>query len=121
MLRNSGRYLSGVLLFGGLADPLFAPVVFEALAHWKGRPEAPRRRTLEGVRLEEAISGSVQHAVVDDYLDTLLEDTSWDEIRGLISMLARDKSEFISSIVEGHVCGFHTAFVEGGIVAHTTG
>jgi hypothetical protein len=100
VLRNSGRYLSGVLLFGGLADPLFAPVVFEALAHWKARPEAPRRRTPEGVRLESAISGSVQHAVVDDYLETLLEDTSWVEICDLIATLARDKSDFISSIVE---------------------
>jgi hypothetical protein len=47
--RSAGRYLSGVYLLGGIADPKFCPVIFEALVK-------PEHRTKFGLRLEKWIS-----------------------------------------------------------------
>jgi hypothetical protein len=47
--RSAGRYLSGVYLLGGIADPEFCPVIFEALVK-------PEHRTKFGLRLEKWIS-----------------------------------------------------------------
>jgi hypothetical protein len=58
VLRNSSRYLSGVLLFGALADPAFAPFVFEAFGHWKKLKRRPPLRTTQGKRLEKFLKES---------------------------------------------------------------
>lgn len=113
VLRNSGRYLSGVHLFGGLADPSFAPVVFEAFAHWKNMPGKPMPRTANGLRLETALKESVSHVYsgTAEALQTLLGGGNWAEIRKLIATLVRDKASFVSSIVN--------APEEGAFVART--
>jgi hypothetical protein len=101
VLRNSGRYLSGVLLFGGLADPSFAMVVFEALAHWKAMPGAPGVRTKAGLRLEAALNDpDTLQPQAEDMLSFLMDATHWPGVRELIAALERDEAEFVSMIVD---------------------
>ena len=112
VLRNSGRYLSGVHLLGGLADPDFAPVVFEALAHWKKKSGRPPLRTDKGRRLEKALSECmplVQDAAVE-FFDTFLGGGNWSEIRKLVGALPNVAS-FVSSITD--------ASEQGAFVART--
>jgi hypothetical protein len=101
VLRNSGRYLSGVLLFGGLADAAFAATVFEALAHWKSMDGAPANRSAAGLRLEMALNDSdgQLHGQVDDFLRVLMDEPQWTAVRELIAALGRGKAEFVSMIV----------------------
>ncbi len=112
VLRNSGRYLYGLHLFGGLADPAFALVVYEALAHWLNKRDAPDARTTAGQRLEKALTeseGQLQ-AVAQDFFDALVDDTSWKALGKLMNVLRRDKAEFVSAIVNAP---------EDNIVAYT--
>lgn len=103
VLRNSGRYLSGVHLFGGLADPEFAPVVFEALAHWLNKDDAPVVRTPTGARLEKALidsAGDLQ-PIVQEFFDLLIDDgdMGWGAVGELVNLLRRDRRAFVSKIM----------------------
>ena len=95
VLRNSGRYLSGIYLFAGFADPLFAPIVFEAFSHWKRLCGAPPKRTLAGQRLERELAANSEN---DEWLASLLTKKSWKQIRALMDTLKRGKSEFVAAI-----------------------
>ena len=95
VLRNSGRYLSGIYLYSGFADPNFVKVVFEAFAWWKRKPNAPTERTVEGRCLEQFLNDSP----ADNSLDLLLDDSSWSRISALISARSRNKREFLNLIL----------------------
>lgn len=98
VVRNSGRYLSGIYLFSGFADPNFAPVVFEAFAHWREKPDAPLVRTEAGKRLEKALKEAKD--VCSDLLEVLLGDSSWRRIGELVRVLVeQSKEQFLKLIL----------------------
>lgn len=91
--RNSGRYLSDIYLFGALADPDFAPFVFEAFSFWK---KDHRRANLssKAARLVEAMK---ENSTVSPLLDQLLAEENWSQISELMEVLKRDRAEFVSN------------------------
>jgi len=98
VVRNSGRYLSGIYLFSGLADPNFAPIVFEAFAHWKEKLDAPRVRTEAGKRLEKALKEAKD--VHSDLLEVLLGSSSWRRIGELVrTLVEHSKEQFLKLIL----------------------
>lgn len=94
---NSGRYLSGVYLFAGLADPDFAPTVFDVFAVWKKKLGAPRQLGPEGTRLLQFLRDSVKSGP-DEWLDQLLDDVSWKQVCALLKTLHSDRASFVSMI-----------------------
>lgn len=100
ILRNSGRYLSGIYLFGGFADPNFALFVFEAFSHWRDKAEKPLQRTEEGLRLEKALRESEDDVAQREWLEELLQGPSWGRICNLVSILKKSKKTFIETIQE---------------------
>lgn len=110
VLRNSGRYLYGVLLFGGLADPDFAHVVFEAFAHWKAKPGRPALRTALGLRLEVALkeSDGKLKGAARDFFETLMSTDNWTQIKALMAILKKDRASFVLAIVAAEDDSFVT-------------
>jgi hypothetical protein len=94
VLRNSGRYLSDVYPFGALADPDFAPFVFDAFCVWKSKS---RRKNLssEVARLVEALE---ENKHPSSFLLQLLADHNWEQISELMKVCKRDRAEFVRQI-----------------------
>jgi hypothetical protein len=100
ILRNSGRYLSGIHAFAGLADPDFAPVVFEAFAHWLKKDKAPSVRTELGKRLEMALKNAKLHYLVQNEMDKLVGDDCWPFVVNLIEVLSESQTKFVKLITK---------------------
>lgn len=96
VLRNSGRYLSGIYAFGGMADPDFAPVVFEALSYHfsKGKP----RQTRDGKKLLAFFKSATLCDAEKEELEQLVRGNAWSSVTALMSALNKSRHDFVALI-----------------------
>lgn len=97
ILRNSGRYLSGIHALGGLADPDFAPVIFEALSHFLGKRRKPLQ-TAQGKRLLQCFSDGKLGDAEREVFEQLIDGDCWTSVELLVAKLRESRRGFVAMI-----------------------
>jgi hypothetical protein len=97
ILRNSGRYLTGIHALGGLADPDFVPVIFEALSHFLGKRKKPLQ-TAEGQRLLQCFLDAKLGDAEREVFEQLIEGNCWKSVELLVAKVKESRGGFVAMI-----------------------
>lgn len=97
ILRNSGRYLSGIHVLGGLADLDFVPVLFESLSHFLGKRKKPLQ-TAQGKRLLQFFRDAKLGEAEGVAFERLIDGDCWKSIELLVAKLRESRGGFVAMI-----------------------
>ena len=89
VVRNHGRYLSGVYAFAAFGDPDFAHIAWEAFSHFKNHSKKPAERTRLGKALEKCLREGELSKLHEVVFRRLTNKQHLDDAYLLVSMLRR--------------------------------
>jgi hypothetical protein len=100
ILRNSGRYLSGIRALASLADPEFVHIVYEVLCHYLKRKKGRMPTSAEGRRLLRCFQDAQLGDAEREKFDLLTGSQSWESIEALVKAARKSPKDLAKMILE---------------------